>query len=55
MMKKCKTCHTLISHTAKPCPECGEKEPFRSNKFFIMVGLIAISLGIGLMFYFRSI
>ena len=54
-MKKCRICNNKISPTAKPCPKCGEKEPFKSQKYFVIVGLLAISIGIIAMFYFRSL
>jgi len=53
-MKKCRICHQEISPSAKPCPNCGEKEPFRSQKDYAIFGGIVILLAMGLMFYLRA-
>jgi len=54
-MKKCKTCNKEISKNALSCPNCGDTEPFKSNKYFMIIGLTAVFFGIILMFYFRIV
>ena len=53
-LKECRICHNKISSTAKPCPKCGEKDPFKSQKDRAIFAGIIILLAIAIMFYFRS-
>jgi RNA polymerase subunit RPABC4/transcription elongation factor Spt4 len=54
-LKECRICHNKISSTAKPCPKCGEKDPFKSQKDRAIFAGIIILLAIVVMFYFRSL